>query len=127
MSGFWRSEKWVSTKSPETGTIQAAKFYLITCVTSSPNPSLPLCGFVRGFHKFIVCLAVLLGYEKAEGLWFIFVGHRARSRIITYMGNDEFHTNHICVKDMWKARNTHYVHRLGAQLQLVSPTAQQLE
>lgn len=46
-----------------------------------------------------------LVYEKNWGLWFIFIVHRAK-RILTWRGKDEFCTNHICVKEMWKARNT---------------------
>lgn len=42
---------------------------------------------------------------KSWGLWFIFIVHRAR-RILTWRGKDEFYTNHISVKEMWKARNT---------------------
>lgn len=42
---------------------------------------------------------------KSWGLWFIFIVHRAK-RILTWRGKDEFYTKHICVKEMWKARNT---------------------
>lgn len=42
---------------------------------------------------------------KSWGLWFIFIVHRAK-RILTWRGKDEFYTNHICLKEMWKARNT---------------------
>lgn len=90
-------------KDPEgTGTLQIANLYLPICV--NPPPALSILVLVRFFPKFH-----MLGWAssrwKSWGLWFIFIVHRAE-RILTWRGKDEFYTNHICVKEMWKARNT---------------------
>lgn len=86
----------------KTGTLQAANLYLPICI--NPAPTLSIFGFVRVFPKFHM-LGWASSLWKSWGLWFIFIVHRAKG-ILTWRGKDEFYTNHICVKEMWKARNT---------------------
>lgn len=89
-------------EAPEskTGTNQGANFYLTTCITPSPSPSLSL-GLAGLFPKFIICLEILLGYDKA---WLFFgvvlIVHRSKNRITTRRGRDEFYTDHVCVNEV---------------------------
>lgn len=87
-------------KAPEN---KVANFYLHAYITSSPNPSLPLG--LWAFFLSLLCAWFASRLWKNWGLWFIFIVHRAKGRIITWRGKEEFYTNHICVKETWKARS----------------------